>query len=171
MLCDLLVSWSGPHGARIGYARGSGGCLSGRMPGQAVGAVGDVNAWQLGVEQQLPGRAELGDVGYGTPANEQVAVAGGLRVPLFCGQQALGLPGRLHQGGHLGRQIQPDGDHPAIGKQPGAAAGFVVEQRVLVIPDGLGVVLVGEDLARLVEDLPGRGLEHRTCCACRRAPR
>jgi hypothetical protein len=27
------------------------GCLSGRMPGQAVGAVGDVSAWQFGVEQ------------------------------------------------------------------------------------------------------------------------
>ena len=60
------------------------------MPGQAVGAVGDVNAWQLGVEQQVPGRAELGDVGYGAPADEQVTVTGGLRVPLFCGQQALG---------------------------------------------------------------------------------
>src|ERR1035438_8991217 len=134
--------------------------LSGRMPGQAVGAVGDVNAWQLGVEQQLPGRAELGDVGQVAPADEQVAVAGGLRVSLFRGQQALGLPDGFHQCGHFGRQIQPDGDYPAVAKQVAAvAAGLVVEQRVLVVPDGLGVVLVGEDLARLVEDLAGPGLE------------
>jgi hypothetical protein len=54
-----------------------------------------------------------------------------------------------------------DGDHPTIAKQVAAAAvaGLVVEKRVLVVPDGLGVVLVGEDLARAVEDLPGRGLE------------
>ena len=129
------------------------------MPGQAVGTVGGVNARELGVEQQLPGRAELGDEGHGAPADEQVAVAGGLRVPLLCGQQALGLLNRLHQGGHLGRQVQMHGDHPAVGKQPGAAAGLVVEQRVLVVPDGLRVVLIGEDLARPVEDLPGRGFE------------
>src|SRR5689334_8193215 len=54
------------------------GCSRGRMPGQAVGAVGRVNAWELGVEQQLPGRAELGDEGHGAPADEHVTVTGGL---------------------------------------------------------------------------------------------
>src|SRR6266567_1789954 len=61
------------------------------MPGQPVGAVRTDARRKLGVQQQPPGRAELGEGRQHSPADEQVAVASGLRVALRRGQQPLRL--------------------------------------------------------------------------------
>jgi hypothetical protein len=51
-------------------------------PRQPVGAVGVDAGRELGVEQQLPGVAELGEVRQRAPAHEQVAVGRGLGIAL-----------------------------------------------------------------------------------------
>src|ERR1017187_5326539 len=63
----FMISDSCPHRAPAGPWRHSRpacvpGCLTGRAPGQAVGAVGADASRELCVEQQMPGWAELGDV-------------------------------------------------------------------------------------------------------------
>ena len=114
-------------------------------------------AGNFGVEQQLPGRAELGDVGQRAPADEQVAARRGLRVPHELRDLALRLVIRLDQGGHPGGEVEPHRHHPAGAEQ--VAARLVVEEGVLAAADGLRVVLPGEDLPVAVEDLAGGGAQ------------
>ena len=54
--------------------------------------------------------------------------------------------------------VELHGHRPAVGEQ-GGAFGVVVEEGVLVVPDGLRIVLPGEDLAGTVEGLSGGGLQ------------
>src|SRR5580700_5345435 len=58
-------------------------------PGELVGAVGVDSGRELGVEQQRAGPAEGGEVRQRAPADDDVAAAGGLRVALGRGDQAL----------------------------------------------------------------------------------
>src|SRR5450755_609556 len=59
--------------------------VSSLAPRQQVGAVSVHTFRELGVEDELPGRVELREVGERSPTHEQIAVARGLGVALRCG--------------------------------------------------------------------------------------
>src|SRR6266567_4238100 len=141
------------------------------MPGQPVGAVRTDARRKLGVQQQPPGRAELGEGRQHSPADEQVAVASGLRVALRRGQQPLRLVVGADEGRDPGAEIQLHGDRAAVRQQRSRLGRLVVEERVLAVPDGLGIVLEGEDLAGPVKDLSGGGgLQMSNCLVYAAAP-
>ena len=142
-------SWARPDGrAQRGFQRCQRRCLPDLPggPGQAVCPVGVHTGRELGVELQLAGGAELGDVREGAPAYELVAVEGCLRVALGACGQPFGLVVGGDQGGGVVPEVEVDRDRPAVGQLGGS--GVVVEPGEGVRADLLGVVLPGEDLAR-----------------------
>jgi hypothetical protein len=75
-ICCLAIGACVTGGRRGGTARpGDADSLLGGVPGEAVGAVGVDAGRELGVEDDLAVRAELGDVREVAPADEHVAVA------------------------------------------------------------------------------------------------
>src|SRR5712691_5826769 len=119
-------------------------------PRQPVGAIAVYSGGELRVEQQVPRPAELGEVRQGTPADEQLAVDRRLGVALGGGRQAFWLVVGPDQGSGLGALVDLDLDRAAVREERGSGR-VVVEERVQVGPDLLGVVLPGEQLTGRIE--------------------
>ena len=128
-----------------------------RGPGLHVGAVGVHTDREFGIEDEVAGGVELREVGQGAPADDQVPAPDRLGIALRRRRQILGLIVGGHQGGHPCPLVEGHRDGPAVGELRRARR-LVVEERVLVVTDRLGIVLPGEDLIGAVEDLSRAGL-------------
>src|SRR5215475_6584193 len=147
-----------------------GGHLCRLVPWQQVGTVGADASGKVGVEEQLSGGAELGNVAKLAPVDEQVAGGCGLRVAEGGGYAPLRLVNRLDQRRDLGSRVHVHRHDPATGYQRGMAVGAIVEERVHAIADGLGVVLEGEDLTGTVQSLSWTGRQLETAASATELP-